>query len=62
MIAGAEDDMVTPIHLSRELAAAIPHAKLDIADWGGHFYPVIRPEMFIRQLTDFLDQEPHARR
>jgi aminoacrylate hydrolase len=62
MIAGAEDDMVTPVHLSRELAAAIPHSKLDIADWGGHFYPVIRPEIFIRQLTEFLDQEPHARR
>jgi len=54
LVGGAEDDMVTPAHLSRELAAAIPGARLDMADWGGHFYPVIRPDLFRRQVLSFL--------
>lgn len=54
LVAGAEDDMVTPAHLSRELAALIPGARLDMADWGGHFYPVIRPELFREQVLSFL--------
>ena len=54
LVAGAEDDMVTPAHLSRELAAAIPGARLDMAVWGGHFYPVIRPDILRDQVFSFL--------
>jgi aminoacrylate hydrolase len=50
----ANDDMVTPVHLSRELIAAIPGATADFLDWGGHFYPVIRPEEFRRQIFAFM--------
>jgi len=55
LVAGAADDMVTPVHLSRELIAAIPGARADIADWGGHFYPVIRPDYFLAQVLAFLN-------
>lgn len=55
LVAGAEDDMVTPAHLSRELARLIPGARLDMAPWGGHFYPVIRPDYFRAQVLPFLD-------
>lgn len=54
LVAGAEDDMVTPAHLSRELADRIPGARLEMADWGGHFYPVIRPELFREQVLSFF--------
>ena len=54
LVACARDDMVTPVHLSRELAAKIPGAQLEITDWGGHFYPVLRPEVFCGQVTDFF--------
>jgi aminoacrylate hydrolase len=50
----AVDDMVTPVHLTRELIAAIPHAQSQILDWGGHFYPVIRPEILREQVHRFL--------
>jgi aminoacrylate hydrolase len=55
LVAGAADDMVTPVHLSRELIAAIPGAAADIADWGGHFYPVIRSGYFLAQVLAFLN-------
>ena len=50
----AVDDMVTPVHLTRELIAAIPHARSDILDWGGHFYPVIRPDILREQVLKFF--------
>jgi aminoacrylate hydrolase len=56
LVAGAADDMVTPVHLSYELATLIPGARRDIADWGGHFYPVIRPDVFRHQVLGFLLQ------
>ncbi len=54
LVAGAADDMVTPVHLSHELIERIPGAKGVIADWGGHFYPVIRLDYFIEQVLGFL--------
>jgi aminoacrylate hydrolase len=50
----AADDMVTPVHLTRELITAIPHAQSEILDWGGHFYPVIRPEILREQVLSFF--------
>lgn len=60
LVAGTEDDMVTPAHLSRELAATIPRARLDMADWGGHFYPLIRPEFFRDQVLSFFTEKVSA--
>lgn len=54
LVTCARDDMVTPVHLSHELAGLIDSAQLDILDWGGHFYPAIRPEEFRRQITAFI--------
>lgn len=54
LVACAKDDIVTPVHLSHELAEKIPGAMTDFIDWGGHFYPAIRPQEFMRQLSSFL--------
>ena len=54
LVACAEDDMVTPKHLSVELAHLIPGAELDMIPTGGHFYPVTRKETFVKQIIQFL--------
>ena len=54
LVTCANDDMVTPVHLSRELIAAIPGSRADLLEWGGHFYPIIRPEEFRRQIFEFM--------
>ncbi len=50
----AQDDTVTPIHLSHELAGAIPGAELVIMERGGHFAPTILPEAFNEPVLRFL--------
>lgn len=57
LITAAERDMVTPIHLSRELAALIPSARLDIVPEAGHFYPLTHPDAFQSGVLSFLGAE-----
>ncbi len=54
LVACTEDDLVTPKHLSVELAHLIPGAELDIIPTGGHFYPMTRKETFRTQVIGFL--------
>lgn len=54
LVSCAEDDMVTPKHLSAELARLIPGAELDMIPTGGHFYPMTRKETFVTQIVQFL--------
>ena len=54
LVTCAEDDMITPVHLSRETAQKISASKLEVSDWGGHFYMVLRPELFQRQVKSFF--------
>ncbi|HEX7076159.1 MAG TPA: alpha/beta hydrolase [Hyphomicrobiaceae bacterium] len=51
LIQGAEDDLIVPAFLQRELAELIPQAKLDILPSGGHFFPLTRPAEFLKILT-----------
>jgi aminoacrylate hydrolase len=44
LIVGAEDDMIVPAYLQEELASMLPHARLDVFERGGHFFPVTRAE------------------
>ena len=47
MIIGAEDDMIVPAFLQRDLAKALPKAPLTMLADGGHFFPVSRADAFI---------------
>jgi aminoacrylate hydrolase len=50
----AEDDQLTPMHLSEELAAGIPHARLARLPWGGHALSQTSPEEFLNVALEFL--------
>ncbi len=54
LVGGAEFDMITPVHLSRELASLIPGAELDIVPGAGHFYPLTHGQAFLDQIDRFL--------
>ena len=53
LVQGAEDDLIVPAFLSRELADLIPHAKLQMLPTGGHMYPITRTDAFVTALTEF---------
>lgn len=48
------DDLVTPPHLSQEVADAIPGAKFVSVDRAGHFGYLERPDVTNRLLVDFF--------
>jgi aminoacrylate hydrolase len=50
----AKDDMVTPLHLSEEIAAKIPGAKLVTLERGGHFVDIAEPASYNNAVLDFL--------
>jgi pimeloyl-ACP methyl ester carboxylesterase len=51
-----EQDLLTPPWIAREVAEAIPHARLEIIEGEGssHVVPLERPEDFNRLVTSFL--------
>ena len=54
LVVGFADDRLIPVHLSREVAQAIPGARYEeIADTG-HFGYLERPEIVNKVLVDFL--------
>jgi aminoacrylate hydrolase len=57
LVISARDDAVTPIHLSDELARAIPRAEQIVLDRGGHFAPVILPGDYNPPVLDFLQRQ-----
>lgn len=52
-IVGAEDDLIVPAFLQRELAKLLPAAPLEILESGGHFFPVTRLERFCELVADW---------
>jgi len=56
LILCAEDDVITPPHLSRELAEKIAGAELEMLSSGGHFYPDTYPGEFQRLVLRFLER------
>ena len=58
LIQGAEDDLIVPAFLQRELARALPHAESHFFQTGGHFFPVTRIEEFVDTLTRFAGRLP----
>lgn len=53
LIQGAEDDLIVPAFLQRELAVLMPQAKLKILPSGGHFFPITRSAEFLEMLTSW---------
>lgn len=55
LVIGAKDDQVVPIHLSRQVAGAIPGASLVELE-GGHFFPLLQPQHFITAVRTHLEE------
>ncbi|MFL9823619.1 alpha/beta fold hydrolase [Rhodoplanes sp. SY1] len=54
LVVCAADDLITPPHLSEELAAGIPGARLATLPWGGHACSQTAPEEFLASVLPFL--------
>jgi aminoacrylate hydrolase len=54
LVVCAEDDALTPMHLSEELASNIPHARLARLAWGGHASSQTASEEFLKVVVKFL--------
>lgn len=54
LVAAAADDSLIPVHCSKQLAAGLPNAVLEITPWGGHAYTVTAPEVFNASVLAFL--------
>lgn len=54
MVICARDDQITPLPFSREIAAAIVGAQLNVLDWGGHFAPQSNPQAYAAAVLPFL--------
>lgn len=54
LVLGAQDDVIVPPHLQRELAAGLPQAQLKLLARGGHFFPVTRRVEYLEILEPWL--------
>ena len=53
----ANDDFLTPVHCSQQLADLIPNAELNILESGGHAVSVTRPDLFNEEVLAFLARQ-----
>jgi aminoacrylate hydrolase len=53
LVQGAEDDLIVPSFLNRELPSLIKHAEVQMFPTGGHMYPVTRTDAFVEAVTKF---------
>lgn len=56
LVISARDDMLTPLHLSAELAQKIDSAQWETLERGGHFAPIVEAEDFAKRVLGFLKQ------
>jgi len=56
LLSSAKDDALVPAYLTRELAAAIPDARVREVDWGAHAFSVVTPKIFNDMLLDFCKE------
>ena len=50
----AQDDRLTPVYFSKELAEKIPGASLKVMETGGHAHSQTMPDEFNRIVIDYL--------
>jgi aminoacrylate hydrolase len=51
---GAQDDQITPVGFTQELAALISGAELHVLPYGGHFCPMTATDAYNARVLDFL--------
>jgi pimeloyl-ACP methyl ester carboxylesterase len=56
LVVSGDQDVVVPLQNSRNLAAAIPNARLEIIDGSGHMAFVEKASEFNRIVRDFLNE------
>ncbi|MDE5445063.1 pyrimidine utilization protein D [Bradyrhizobium sp. CSA207] len=56
LLSSARDDALVPAYLTRELAAAIPRARVHEVDWGAHAFTVVTPGVFNEALLEFCNE------
>ena len=61
LVQGAEDDLIVPAFLQRELHGLMPGSQLTMLASGGHFFPVSRTDEFIGNVIAFADRIGHLR-
>jgi aminoacrylate hydrolase len=49
-------DLCTPLHISEEIAAAMPHATLDVVRGSGHFIHLEQEDRFVEAVGTFIDR------
>ena len=58
LILVGEDDKMTPLRLSKELASGIKNAKLEVIPDSGHMVVLEKPKWVGQRIKGFLDQQP----
>lgn len=56
LLASARDDALVPAYLTRQLAAAIPKARVHEVGWGAHAFTVVTPGVFNDALLGFCKE------
>lgn len=54
LVAGARNDVVCPSYFSEQMAAAIPGARLELFDDGGHFFFQMHQDRFNGLIREFI--------
>jgi pimeloyl-ACP methyl ester carboxylesterase len=61
LVIGSDEDKVAPLEQMRELAGAIPHARLQVIEGAGHLINIEKPREFNTALGDFLREVQQSR-
>ena len=54
LVLGARDDAIIPSPLQQDLYAALPNARLEVLDAGGHFFPITRMQETLTRIDQFM--------
>jgi 3-oxoadipate enol-lactonase len=57
LVVGSDNDKITPLPLSQELADNIPGARLTVIDNAGHIPSLDQPEQFNKVVLEFLQEK-----
>ena len=60
LVLAARDDVVIPASLSEPLVRGIRGARVEVAEEGGHFFPLSRPRWFRETVLGFLAPQADA--
>ncbi len=58
LILAGDRDRTVPFRCTQELAAGLPHARLNVIAGAGHALPYDQPDAFIAAVTSFLTEVP----